>query len=341
MNNFLTIDSNKCKNKVVFLRLDLDVPLKNREIEDDNRLKTSLKTIEFLLDNAKKIIICGHLGRPVGFDENLSLKPIAKWLKDKLNIPFDIQNGKLESFPGFKLGDKLFLLENIRFFKEEEKNDLEFARKLASLSDIYVNNAFASSHRNHASIVGITNFLPSFAGFSLKEEIEALEKVLKEPKRPLIIVIGGAKIETKLPLVNKMKNFADYTLVGGKIAKEYHKDEQDQKVIVANLTSDGRDISKESLNDFIKTLSTGKTIVWNGPVGKVEDSDCVDTSLKIAKEIINTNAYSVIGGGDTIDFVKKMGLIKKFSFVSMGGGAMLSFLTGESLPGVEALKKPH
>jgi len=340
MNNFLTINSDNCKDKIVFLRLDLDIPLKGGEIEDDSRLTASLNTIEFLLNHAKKIIICGHLGRPNGFDNNFSLEPVVKWFKDKLNFSdLDIKREKLEDFSGFKLGSKIFLLENIRFFKEEEENDLGFAKKLANFSDIYVNDAFAVSHRDHASIVGITNFLPFFAGFRLKEEVDSLEKVLNNPKRPLIIIIGGAKIETKLPLVNKMKDFADYTLVGGKIAKEYDKNSQEKKVIVANLTSDGRDISKESLDDFISFLSKGKTIVWNGPVGKVEDNDCMNTSLKIAEAIINTKAYSVIGGGDTIDFVKKIGLIDKFSFISMGGGAMLSFLAGENLPGIKALEK--
>ncbi len=340
MKKFLTIDIDESKDKVIFLRLDLDVPLVNGEIADDSRLMAGLKTLEFLLENAKKVIICGHLGRPVGFDETLNLLPIAKWFKEKLKIyDFEVKSENLGDFLGYKIGEKLFLLENIRFWEEEEKNDLEFAKKLAGLAQVYVNDAFAVSHRAHASIVGVPKFLPSFAGFRLTEEKEALTKVLDNPKRPLIVIIGGAKVETKLPLVEKMKDFANFTLVGGKIAGEFDKNKKEEKVLVANLNSDGRDISKESVDNFIKIIALGKTIVWNGPVGKVEDKDCIKSSSLIARAIVNINAYSVIGGGDTIDFVKKINLIDKFSFFSMGGGAMLSFLSDEELPGIKALIK--
>lgn len=324
-------------DKKVFLRLDLDVPLElrinNEEliIKDDTRLKAGLQTLNFLLENNATVIIAGHLGRPNGIDKSLSLEPVARWLVSELRVE------KIEEFEGWQIGSNIFLLENLRFHEEEEQNNPEFAKSLSSLADVYVNDVFAMCHRNHASIVGVPSYLPHFAGFRLQKEIEVLNGLIDAPQRPLLVIIGGAKIETKLPLVEKMHKFADYVLVGGKIATEKDvlikvQESPGSKLLIANLNEEKTDLKEESLQQFLSILPLAKTIVWNGPLGKTEDS-----TEKLAKEIIKTNVYSVVGGGDTTEYLNKIGLLDKFSFVSTGGGAMLTFLSGSKLPGLEAL----
>jgi phosphoglycerate kinase len=239
-------------------------------------------------------------------------------------------------------------LENLRFFKEEEENDEGFSQKLASLADVYVNDAFASSHRKHASIVGITRFLPSFAGVRLEKEVTELTKVLENPKRPLGFVIGGAKIETKLPLVERMHKVADFVLVGGEIAendkiliKVQHEKLTGQKsvVLVADLTEDSKDITQKSAENFVSVLNSCETVVWNGPMGQIEDENFQTGTEILVNGITASKAYTVVGGGDTLGFLKSKNLLDKFSFVSTGGGAMLEFLTGDMLPGLEVLEK--
>ncbi|PJE58073.1 MAG: phosphoglycerate kinase [Candidatus Portnoybacteria bacterium CG10_big_fil_rev_8_21_14_0_10_36_7] len=338
------------KNKKILLRLDLDVPLSiDGDIEDDTRLKDSLETLEYLLSSEAIVIIVGHLGRPEGKDEKLSLKPIANWFLNQLQITSnDLSVTNIEDFEGFKFSDKLFLLENIRFYKEEEENNPDFAKKLAGLTDIYINDAFAVSHREHASIVGVVKLLPHYAGFRLKKEIETLSSLLENPKRPFVVIIGGAKIETKLPLVEKMHQFADYVLVGGKIAEEtrvllkvQHEKVAERKsvLLVADLNEDETDTMQNSVENFLQIINLAKTIIWNGPIGKTEgqEEDLEIGTAKLAKGIVESGAYAVVGGGDTIGYLKKINLLDKFSFVSTGGGAMLEFLSGEKLPGIEAL----
>ncbi len=364
--NLPPVSKEAVSGKRVFVRMDLDVPIayqkskiKNQKyIEDDTRLKAGLPTLEFLLKNNAKVLIGGHLGRPNGIDKNLSLEPVAKWLfkefkirKLKFEFKLKIENLKLTKmgdFEGWQIGPNIFLLENLRFYKGEAENDLEFAKKLASLADIYVNDAFAMCHRNHASVVGITHFLPHFSGLHLEKEIANLSTVMENPTRPLVVVIGGKKIETKLPLVSKMHQIADYVLVGGKIAQEkkVFLDLREEKIagkkcflLIADLTSDKLSIAKKSLDNFLNIIALAKTIIWNGTMGYIcEKEDQFQATRKIAQAIIKSQAYSVVGGGDTTEFLRKIGLIDKFSFASTGGGAMLSFLAGEKLPGVEALK---
>lgn len=350
MYNLSDLKTANIKNKKVFLRLDLDIPLlKDGKIEDDTRLKDSLETLDYLLKNGATVFIAGHLGRPKGVDNKLSLLPIASWYAKELRIAKnELQKTKIEDFDGFKISDNLYLLENIRFYKGEEANDSEFSKKLASLADIYINDAFAVSHRNHASIVGVARLLPHFAGFRLRKEVETLSSLLENPKRPLVVIVGGAKIETKLPLVEKMHQFADYVLVGGKIAEEtrtllrvQHEKVPNRKsvLLVADLNSGETDITPKDAENFLQIINLAKTIVWNGPVGKTEGSEknLEIGTAKLAKGIAQSGAYTVVGGGDTIGYLKKIGLLEKFSFVSTGGGAMLEFLSGEKLPGLQAL----
>lgn len=347
--------------KNVFLRADLDVPLsqlstinnKQLTIEDDTRLLSAIPTIEYLLKNNAKVIIGGHLGRPKGIDKTLSLEPVSKWFKEMLKpVQHDTGKTKIGEFDGWEIGSNIFLLENLRFYEGEEENAPFFAKKLASLADIYVNDAFAMSHRNHASIAGITLFLPHFAGLHLEKEIENLSRAMDNPKRPLVVIIGGKKIETKLPLVEKMHRIADYVLVGGKIAqeskelvKEQHENIKGEKAVllIADSNSDKTDITEKDAENFLQIISLAKTIIWNGSMGiiggKTENLSSEDGTKKIAEGILKANAYTIVGGGDTVEYLNKLGVLDKFSFASTGGGAMLAFLSGEKLPGLVALAK--
>ena len=203
---------------MALLRIDTDVDIEAGKIVDDTRLAASIPTVELLLKKKGEVNILGHLGRPEGEDVRFSLELIAEWFAKKLKGK--VQETKIGRFKSWKINEKVNLLENIRYFKEEEENDPDFARELALLGDIYVNDAFAVSHRAHASIVGIAKYLPSYVGLHMQKEIEELSKVLDNPKRPLAVLIGGAKIETKLPMVEKMHKVADYVLVGGEIAEQ-------------------------------------------------------------------------------------------------------------------------
>ncbi|MBI2028693.1 MAG: phosphoglycerate kinase [Candidatus Levybacteria bacterium] len=359
--NLSTIEKVNVSGKRVFVRADLDVPLsetrdsqhETRKIEDETRLRAVMPTIEYLLGHRAKVIVGGHLGRPEGFDKSLSLEPVAKWLSIKYKV-LSIKYGKRGEFDGWEITPDLFILENLRFYKGEEANDLNFAKKLSSLADVYVNDAFAMSHRNHASIVGITKFLPHYAGFHLAKEIEMLGKAMDNPKRPLVVIIGGKKIETKLPLVHRMHEIADYVLVGGKIAqeskvllKEQHSKLTGKKsvLLVADSNSDKSDITEQDAENFLQIINTARTVIWNGSMGiisekrkvKSEKNDTERGTRLIAKGIMESGAYSVVGGGDTVEFLNKLGILDKFSFTSTGGGAMLAFLSGEKLPGIEAL----
>jgi phosphoglycerate kinase len=333
------------KEKKVLLRADLDVPLEDSKITDATRLEAWFPTLEYLTIDSKEVVIAGHLGRPDQESrQEFSLEPIALWVAQKLGS--EPQESRFGEFNGWKINDQISILENLRFFKEEEINDREFAMKLAGLADLYVNDAFAASHRSHASIVGVSSIIPSYAGLRLQKEVEELSKVLESPKRPLTIIIGGAKIETKLPLISKMHQVADYVLVGGEIAEhvrelakiEHQKVENKKsELLVADLTPDNEDIDEPSIQSFKEAIAKSKTLIWNGPMGEFEK--CFDLGTReIANSIVQSSAHTIVGGGDTLAFLNKEELINKFSFVSMGGGAMLEFLAGDELPGIEVLK---
>jgi phosphoglycerate kinase len=342
------IQDTTVSGKKILLRLDLDVPLtETGEIADATRLKAGEETLHYLLNNHATVVVAGHLGRPKGeVKEKESLASIALWYAKKFNLK--VETVKLQQFTGWKLADNFFILENLRFFEGEETDDDVFAQSLAALADIYVDDAFAVAHRNAASNVGITKFLPSFAGIQLQKEVEGLGKVLENPQRPLVVIVGGAKLETKLPLVEKMHHFADFVLVGGKLVQEtqdilkmQHEQlppspsGQKSVLLVADPNADGLDITQNSVENFLQVIANAKTVVWNGPVGKTgkdATSDSEKGSTLLAQGIINSGAYAVVGGGDTLEFLDSKKLLEKFSFASTGGGAMLSFLSGEPLP---------
>lgn len=350
--NLKDIKGVEVKGKKVFLRADVDVPIANGKIADDTRLKAWLPTFEYLLTNGARVFIGGHMGRPKfqspKENEEFSLKPVAEWLKNQLELHHELKELNLQGLKAWEITEDVFLLENLRFYKEEEENDEEFSKKLASLGEIYVNDAFASSHRVHASIVGITKYLPSFAGLRLLKEVEELSLVLENPKRPLTVMIGGAKIETKLPLVKKMHSFADFVLVGGELSEQdkvllrvMHEEVDKIKsiLLVADLSESRKEITEYSTENFIQIINKSVTVVWNGPMGLVEEEEFAKETRKLARAIAHSSAYTIVGGGDTVAFLQKEKLLDKFSFVSTGGGAMLEFLSGEKLPGLTALEK--
>jgi phosphoglycerate kinase len=343
-----TIKGLKLKDKKVIVRCDFDVPLfKEGGISDDYRIRQAIPTILHLIQNQAKVILIGHLGRPKGqVVEELRVDSVAEKLSELLNRPVV----KLDNCVGadvtaaagkMKAGD-VVVLENLRFHKEEEENDEKFAKSLAELGDIYINNAFANSHRKHASMVGIPKFLPSAAGFALAKEVEILGGLAGNSEKPLVIIIGGAKIEeTKINLIEKFSDSADSFILGGLIYNEIKEKQikfsRPEKIIFPAGDLKALDINQESIKIFQEKIYKAKTIFWNGPFGKTENKEYMAGTQAIAWAITESGAFSVAGGGDTVNFINKIGFFDKFSHVSTGGGAMMAFLSGEKLPGLEAL----
>lgn len=321
------------QGKKVLVRADFDVPVESGQVEDDTRIKAVLPTLNFLLSKEAVILILAHLGRPEGKEEKFSLKPVAKVLKGLLGKKINF----LEE-PAIQNFETINLLENLRFWPGEEGNDINFTKKLSSLGDFYVNDAFAVCHRAHASVVGIPKLLRSFAGANLEQEVNELSRVLEKPERPLVAIIGGAKIETKLPAIVNLSRVADKVLVGGKLMFEVTKENLPANVIVANDDLDGKDIGTTSIDNFSKIIGQAAVVVWNGPLGVFEEEKYASGTKAIAQALVGSRAYAIIGGGDTIAALNKFGLLAKISYVSTGGGAMLDFLAGEKLPGLEALE---
>jgi len=381
----------KLAGKAVLLRVDYNVSIKNGKICDDTRITESLPTIEFLLKKGTKIILMSHLGRPKGVDENLRLNPVADHLSKLLKRPVI----KLDSCVGpaveaaiqsLHKGD-ILMLENTRFHKEEEENDPEFSKKLAGYADLYVSDAFGTVHRAHASTEGVSHYLPSYAGFLIEKEIKNLEPLLKNPASPFVLLIGGAKIDTKIGILENFIKKADSILIGGGLANTFlaargfdvgnslcEKDKietaQDimlkaekskcslvlpEDVIVADEISDDvvtadaeitgvegnmqiLDIGKKSLEKFIEILNKAKTIIWNGPVGLFEKKAFERGTKEIALALTKVKAKTYLGGGDTLDAIKKFGIKEdSYTHVSTGGGAMLEYLEGRELPGIKVL----
>ncbi len=335
------------QNKTVLVRIDSDVDIKNRKIADDTRLTFSLQTIKYVLGHHGNVMLLGHSGRPEGKPNPLyTLEPVAEWFAEKFKGV--TQEKDFNGFKGWQITPHLSLLENLRFYKEEEENSKTFAESIGALGDVFVNEAFAVSHRKHASMHALAEFLPSYAGFHLINEVKVLSEVMDNPKRPLAALIGGAKLETKLPVVSKMHNIADYVMVGGKIAqenKELLKAQHEKTggkrsaLLVADSMADGTDITVNDTENFIQIINLCKTVVWNGPFGKMGSTATEKNTLEIAKAIIKSGVYSIVGGGDSLSLLSQHNLLSKFSFVSTGGGAMLEFLSGKDLPGIKVLEK--
>ncbi len=380
------------KGKKVLMRADFNVPLDdNGNITDDIRIKAAIPTIEYILKQSGKLILMSHLGRPKGeVKEKLRLTPVGKRLNELLNRPVKklddcIGPAVEEAVNNMKEGE-IILLENLRFQKEEEKNDSEFAKKLALLGDVFVNDAFGTCHRAHASTEGITHHLESVAGFLVQKEIEYFEKVTTSDEKPFILILGGAKVSDKIPVIENMLSKVNTILIGGAMAytflrqtgvdigsSRYEQDMADiskstlekakskgieivlpiDHIICDNIdepkdikTTDdtnipegfsGVDIGPKTIELFKNKLESAKTIVWNGPMGIFEKNEFAKGTKLIAEVIVQSNATSVIGGGDTAAAVKKFELEDKMSHISTGGGASLEYLEGKTLPGIAAL----
>ncbi len=380
-------------NKKVLVRVDFNVPLsEQKQVLDNFRIQSFLPTIIYLLENNAKIILISHFGRPKlwssqesSYLKEFSLKPVVleleKLLKRKIKFLDDCIGVKVKKEVEKMKPGEIILLENLRFYREEEANNSDFARALAKLGDIYINDAFAVCHRNHASIVGTPKYLPSCAGFLLSKEYESLSKIIQKPARPLLGIIGGVKIETKLKLLSSLINVFDYLLVGGVMANvilrakgfsietyravglgitvneillKSNKLILPIDVVVAkksetqlrNIKTPGFikddefifDIGSETQRIFCDYIKKARTIFWNGPLGFIENKLFASGSETIAQAIAESSAFSVIGGGETIKILNHMRLEKSISHISTGGGAMLSFLSGQNMPGIEALK---
>ena len=381
MIRYLRTAKKKDLRGVALVRLDFNTKA------GDWRLEAIMPTLRLLARTARAVVIVSHRGRPEArplawwqkkagrkslptADQKLSLRQDAEDLscrleRDVIFVPhFDLPNIKAlitESPRG-----SVFLLENIRFVKEEEKNDMQFAKKLARLGDYYVNDAFAVSHRAEASVTAITKFLPSYAGLELEEEIKHLSRVMERPVRPLVAIFGGAKAADKLGVLQLFEKKAKWILLGGGCANTVlalrgmdvkkslrDVDVKDLRVLrplaarhnviapTDYIWSDEKilDIGPLSIKDFSRMIAGARTIVWSGPLGMTDDVRYQKGTLAVARAVAkNQKAFSVVGGGETVEFLKQHKLDKKFGFISTGGGAMLDFLAGEKLPGLEALK---
>jgi len=337
----------KVKNKRILVRCDFNVPVdKNGKILDDFRLRKSLPTIKYLLKNKAKIILMSHLDDS-DIGSKASIKPIGDRLEKLMGLKIKIAKDCVGSETKNKAlnlkSGEILMLENLRINKEEVENDNDFAKKLSELGEIYINDAFAVCHRDHASISGVPKFLPSGAGLLLQKEIKNLSKIINNPKRPLVALMGGAKIGTKAKFIEKISEIADTLLIGGLIKKELVKENsiiiKNPKIFGPEDNLNALDIDEKTIGIFKEKIMLTKTILWNGPFGKFEEKKYAKGTLEIAKAIIKSKAFSVVGGGETVEFLDQNNLTSKFSHVSTGGGAMLDFLSGEKLPGIVALEK--
>ncbi len=347
------IDLNGLK---VLLRLDLNVPVADGKVVDDYRIKKSLKTINFLKDKGAKIIILSHIETK----DNPSLKPICHHLSS-LGIECYFEDNYRNIIKVIDQ-NQIVLLENIRKYEGEKDNERDFAKQLASLADIYVNDAFAVSHRKHASICAITEFIPSYAGLQFQDEIDNLKSAF-EPDRPFLFIIGGAKFDTKLPLIKKFLNIADKVFIGGALVHDIYKakgiDIGDSLVsdIIPDLSGildndklimpiDSvykdkaiMDIGNKTIDVLIKEIPKYKYILWNGPMGAYEGGYKNGTVelAKVLSQVTKNGVKTIVGGGDTLATIRELNIEDSFTFVSTAGGAMLDYLAQGTLPGIEAL----
>mgnify|MGYP004681553471 FL=1 len=391
MLNKKTVRDVSVSSKRVLLRCDLNVPLSKDDknvITSDKRIVESLKTIKYLMNAGAKVIICSHLGKT---GQNLSLAPVAKRLSELLEVEVplikDIYSKEAYEIVSEMNDSDVVLLENTRMYEGEEKNDDELSKRLASFGEIFVNDAFGTAHRAHSSTVGVTKYLPSVAGFLIEKELDALDRGINEPKRPLIAIIGGAKVSSKIGVLTKLMEKVDTILIGGAMTYTFIKAQggnvgkslvEDDKIDVANQilklaeeknvnfilpvdtvvakepdeNSDskvvsiseiedeymGLDIGPKTIAMFVKEIKQAGTVVWNGPVGMFEIEKFAEGTKKIAQAMAESDAITIIGGGDSAAAVEKFGLEKQMSHVSTGGGASLELMEGKKLPGIEALE---
>lgn len=342
-----TIQTADIKGKKVLLRVDFNVAIKNKKAQESFKIRVANETLEYLLSNGAKVALLSHFGRPEGkVNPEFSLAQIKEDIENILGVrTVFIEDCLDKKIPERldNLGEKeVLLLENVRFYPEEEKNEESFARKLSNGFDIFVNEAFSVCHRDQASVTGVTKFISSFAGLWLQKEVMMMEEIKDCPEHPAVAIIGGAKIETKLPVIKFFKEEYDTILVGGKIANESidQKIQFSSKVMLPkDFVGNRLDIGPETIKQFQKIISKAKIIVWNGPLGKIEEEKYSAGTKSILEAVLGSPARTFVGGGETIEVLERYVAMEKISFVSTGGGAMLEYLSGNRMPGVEALQK--
>jgi len=390
--NKLSVENLELKGKRTLIRVDFNVPLDSGKIIDDTRIKGALPTIENVMERGGKVILMSHLGRPKGkVVQELSLKPVAERLGELLGksvvMAPDCVGHEVKAIVDKMTDGDVVLLENLRFHAEEEKNDPDFARKLAKLADVYVNDAFGAAHRAHASTAGVTEYVSqSAAGFLMQKEIEYIGKVIENPERPFVAILGGAKVSSKIGVIEKLMEKADGIVIAGAMAYTFLKAKgrrigdslvEDDKLDLAKyllkkaLDSDvplylpidhvisddfaadanvrivkrsaipdgweGMDIGPATIEKYKGVLEDAKTIVWNGPVGVFEFDAFAKGSFAMAKLLAESDATTIVGGGDCVAAVQKSGYADKITHISTGGGASLELMEGKELPGIAAL----
>jgi phosphoglycerate kinase len=341
-----SVETAHVRGKRVLVRSDLNVPLEDGKIADDTRIRAAVPTLELLLErDAAELVVCSHLGRPKGVDEAFSIEPVAERLREL--VP----------------DERIRVLENTRFLPGETKNDPETARELADGMDVYVNDAFGSAHRAHASTEGVAHVLPAYAGLLLLDELDHLGRLLGDVARPFVLVAGGAKVEDKLGVLRNLGGRADAVIVGGKMAEELRGEGAGALGFPVELPSDvvaaasfeadaetrvtpyddlpdgwlGLDIGPESRRDFGERIRSARTVFWNGPMGVFEWERFAEGTKAVAEAVAAVDGYTVVGGGDSVRAVSELGLHDDVSWVSTGGGASLELLEGKELPGVAAI----
>ncbi|MBQ3776251.1 MAG: phosphoglycerate kinase [Ruminobacter sp.] len=371
--------------KRVLIRADLNVPVKDGKVASDKRITATMPTIKYALEHGAKVMVTSHLGRPTEgeYDEAFSLKPVVDYLKDHMDCPVRLVKDYLDTPVDVKEGE-LVVLENCRFNKGEKKNDEALAKKYAALCDVFVMDAFGTAHRAQGTTYGAAQFAPiACAGPLLAAELDALGKAMDNPARPMVAIVGGSKVSTKLEVLYSLAKIADQIIVGGGIAntfiaaegknvggslyepdlvdtakdiaskttipevidvvtgKEFSETAAAEIKDVADVTADDKifDFGPKSTAKIVEIIKNAKTILWNGPVGVFEFDNFAKGTEEMAKAIAESDAFSIAGGGDTINAIQKFGVTDKISYISTGGGAFLEFVEGKKLPAVEILEK--
>ena len=391
--NKMSVKDIEVAGKKVLVRCDFNVPLKEGVITNDKRIVAALPTIKYLKENGAKVILCSHLGRPKGeWLPEFSLAPVAKRLSELLECEVrmskDVIGEDAKDISATLKDGEVALLENVRYYKEETKNVPEFAKELASLAEIFVNDAFGTAHRAHASTTGVADYIPAVCGFLIQKEIEVMGKALDNPVRPFVAVLGGAKVSDKIGVITNLLEKVDTLIVGGAMAYTFLKAEghnvgislceEDKLELASELLAKakekgvslllpvdhvaadkfdenaepvlvegkdipeglmGMDIGPKSVELFKDAVKNAKTVIWNGPMGVFEFKNFAGGTFAVAEAIAETDCISIIGGGDSVAAVTKLGFADKMTHISTGGGASLEFLEGLELPGIAALNE--
>ncbi len=388
-----TIKDIEWQGKKALVRCDFNVPMEGNEITDDTRIRAALPTINYLIENGAKVILMSHLGRPKGeANQKYSLGPVAIRLHELLNRPIEFSPWDKVVDENVKAivhklnpGDVL-LLENVRFRPEEEKNDVDFSKELASLGDIFVQEAFGTAHRAHSSTAGVADYLPAVSGFLIEKEVKFLDSAVNNPERPFVAIMGGAKVGDKIKVIENLIEKVDSLIIGGGmaftffkakdlnigksildeesigiaedllkkarekgiklylpvdvvVAEEFNNDSPSKIVNIEEIPEDmmGLDIGPETIDRYSEVIKEAKTVVWNGPMGVFEMPNFAKGTLGIAQAVADSNAITIVGGGDSAAAVEQMGLADKMSHISTGGGASLEYLEGRVLPGIDVI----